>query len=193
MSLFISVSSWLSYFLKNSHSFGRPTYKQNKTNKTSDVITLGQNLNFPLSYADLDRIMVWMSISWEQLFNSAPLFSLYDLKVIADDFNLREKRVMTSGLLLRAILAVFIGVPLLFWRGQWRLDPILCAWGSFPFALQHISLLHSKVLSLATVTSVPAGDSMAFCWFIKNLLFYGSCVPSGVWSCDQYNDNLSPC
>lgn len=105
---------------------------KNKTNKTSDLTTLGQNLNLLLSCIDLDRIMAEMSISWEQLSNQAPLvpFTISKSQLVIS--NHREKWVMASGLLLRTIFRVFVGAPSLFQRAQWLLNQILCACGSFP-------------------------------------------------------------
>lgn len=134
--------------------------------------------------------MAYMIISWEKLSNQPLLVPLCHLKIIAGEFKLQGKVGDSSWV---ALLIVFLGASSFCQRGQWLLNQILHAHFSFQVTPQHIWLLHSKELSLGTATSVPAGDTMAFCWFIKNLPFYGSCVFSGVWSCDQYNHNLSPC
>lgn len=131
-----------------------------------------------------------MIISWEKLSIQPSLVPLCHLKIIAGEFKPQGKVGDSSWV---ALLIVFLGAPSFCQRGQWFLNQILHAHFSFQVTPQHLWLLHSKELSLGTATSVPAGDTMTFCWFIKNLPFYGSCVFSGVWSCGQYNHNLSPC
>lgn len=96
---------------------------KNKTNKTSDLTTLGQNLNFPLSCIDLDRIMAEMSISWEQLSNQAPLVSLHHLKITAGDFKPQGK--VSDGLRVATenYFQSICRCPLSFPEGTVALEP----------------------------------------------------------------------
>lgn len=103
-----------------------------------------------------------MSTSREQLFNQAPLVSLHLLKIIADDFKAQGK-VGESPDCFRELFHRIRRCPLAFPECVMAPGPDFVCMRFLVFALQHIQPLHSQELSSATATSVPAGDSMAFC------------------------------